>query len=83
MLRKIMSWVIITPAFIIACSEAESLNLEWIRMLAMVIIIGAAFWNKAFSPEQLPNRRKNNDNNNYQRYLARYGYTCAEKCRKS
>lgn len=69
-MKKIISWVLVIPALIIFCSEAESISLEWFRLLAILILIGVAFWNDTFAKEQIPNRRRKNDNN-YQRYLAR------------
>lgn len=70
-MKKIISWALSAPALIMICSEFEGLNLEWVRLLAMLILIGVAFWNHAFDEEQIPNRRKRNENNSYYRYLAR------------
>lgn len=78
-MKKVISWILVIPALIIICSEFQSLNLEWFRFLAILILIGVAFLNHAFGPEQIPNRRLKNETN-YQRYVARYGCACVEKC---
>lgn len=76
MIKKTLSWALVVPALIIICSEVKDINLEWVRLLAILILIGVAIWNDAFKSEQIPNRRKNNENNNYYRYLARREDRC-------
>lgn len=71
MIKKVISWGLGIPALIIVCSEVSSLSLEWIRLLAILILIGVAFWNRTDAKKQIPNRRRKNEKDSYYRYIER------------
>lgn len=47
-IKKIISWTLAIPSFVLAVSEYEDLNLWWIQFLAMGVLIVILGWNGAF-----------------------------------
>lgn len=70
-MKKIMSWVFTIPALMVLSIDFGDIRFEWLRFGAIVMLVCIAMMNHIFEPEQVPKRRRINENNNYYRYLAR------------
>ena len=57
--KKIVSWTIGVPAFIVAFGEANDFNYWWLPIVGMGVLILVLKWNHAFNEQQSTNRRVN------------------------